>query len=94
MLCLSDVGRKGSQGKGQLAASILEVDSLQESAPEMCLWSPKLEGLQILAISRESAQGPGGRTKTLSSTAELMLFFFLREKTEKKKIHSVLKTIP
>lgn len=75
MYCLSNVGRQRSGGKGQHAASTVEVDRLQESAAEICLWSPKLRGLQIFAISRESAQGPGGRTKSLSSTADLILFF-------------------
>lgn len=42
MLCLSDVGRQSSGGKGQRAASIVEADSLQESAPETCLRSPEL----------------------------------------------------
>lgn len=41
MLCLSDVGRQSSGGKGQRAASIVEADSLQESAPETCLRSPE-----------------------------------------------------
>lgn len=41
MLCLSDAGRQSSGGKGQRAASIVEADSLQESAPETCLRSPE-----------------------------------------------------
>lgn len=40
-----------AQGKDQHAASTVEIDKLQESAPEICLCNPKLGGLQILAIS-------------------------------------------
>lgn len=42
MLCLSDIGRQSSGGKGQRAASIVEADSLQESAADTYLRSPKL----------------------------------------------------
>lgn len=84
MLCPSDAGRQSSGGKGQRAASIAEADTLQESAPEMCLWSPKL-GHKYLQSAENQHSGLVAEPKAYPVQQTLHSFFPKRKNWKKKK---------
>lgn len=79
ILCLSDVGRQSSQGKGQCAASTVGADSLQESASEMCFWSPNWGTWKYLHSAENQNRGLVAEPKAYGRP---YIIFFLRGKTE------------